>query len=208
MRLFVGLGNPGANYTRNRHNVGFMVVDEIARRHGFGPWRSRSRFHGDVAEGLLDGQQVLLLKPSTFMNVSGHAVRAVLNFYKELSIRDLSVFHDEIELPPGGFRVKVGGSDAGHNGLRSISENIGSHYRRVRIGVGRPDHKSQVHSYVLNDFALDDLNWLGPMIKAITENIDMLAADKDSNFQNKVHLALQDVGFGNKGNRRPPSSDH
>ena len=138
------------------------------------------------------------------MNVSGYAVRGVFDFYK-LNMFDLAVFHDEIELPPGGFRVKFGGSDAGHNGLRSVSESIGPNYRRVRIGVGRPVHKSQVHGYVLDDFTPADLNWLAPMIEAITENVGMLANNQDTNFQNKVHLALQDAGFGNRGNRRPPS---
>jgi peptidyl-tRNA hydrolase, PTH1 family len=204
MRLFVGLGNPGTEYARNRHNVGFMVVDEIARRYDFTPWRSRSRFESDMAEGSIAGQAVALLKPSTFMNASGFAVRSVFDFYK-LNMFDLAVFHDEIELPPASFRVKFGGSDAGHNGLRSITEVIGPNYRRVRIGVGRPIHKSQVHGYVLDDFTRADLIWLSPMILSITENIGMLANNKDTDFQNKVHLALQDAGFGNRGNRRPPS---
>jgi PTH1 family peptidyl-tRNA hydrolase len=204
MRLFVGLGNPGPEYMRNRHNVGFIVVDEIARRYGFTPWRSRSRFDSDLAEGQIAGQDILLLKPSTFMNASGLAVRSVFAFYK-LNMFDLAVFHDEIELSPATFRVKFGGSDAGHNGLRSISESIGQNYRRVRIGVGRPIHKSQVHGYVLDDFTDADLTWLAPMIGAVTQNIGLLANNQDTNFQNKVHLALQDAGFGNRGNRRPPS---
>jgi peptidyl-tRNA hydrolase, PTH1 family len=205
MRLFVGLGNPGSEYSRNRHNVGFMIVEEIARRHDFQLWRSRQRFDGDTAEGIIDRQQVILLKPSTMMNASGYAVRSLLQFYK-LQLEDLSVFHDEIELPAGGFRVKVGGSDAGHNGLRSISESIGPSYRRVRIGVGKPEYKSQVHSHVLGDFSPADLLWLNPMISAIAGNIDLLVVDKDSSFQNKVHIALQGAGFGSRGKRRPPSS--
>jgi PTH1 family peptidyl-tRNA hydrolase len=181
-----------------------MVVDEIARRHGFALWRSRPRFDSELAEGLIAGQAVVLLKPSTYMNASGYAVRRVFDFYK-LNMLDLAVFHDEIELPPASFRVKLGGSDAGHNGLRSITEVIGPNYRRVRIGVGRPIHKSQVHGYVLDNFTQADQIWLSPMVAAITENIEMLATNQDVNFQNKVHLALQDAGFGNKGNRRPPS---
>src|ERR1700709_150819 len=135
MLLFVGLGNPGAKYAHNRHNVGFMAVDEIARRHGFQPWRRR--FQGETSEGTLERERVVLLKPMTFMNDSGRAVQEALQ-YSELSLADLVVFHDEIELPPSKMRVKIGGSDAGHNGLRSISSHLGKDYKRVRIGVGHP----------------------------------------------------------------------
>ena len=206
MRLFVGLGNPGPEYARTRHNLGFIVVNAIAKRHGFQQWRPRSRFDGMTTEGSLRGEQVILLKPLTFMNASGYAVQSLLTFYK-MKISDLSVFHDEIELPPAVFRVKIGGGDAGHNGLRSISESIGPNYRRVRIGIGRPVHKSQVESYVLGDFESEDLNWLEPMVGAIADNVGMLATNQDAMFQNRVHMVLQDAGLGSRGNRRPPSSE-
>ena len=150
MRLFVGLGNPGAKYAHNRHNIGFMAVDEIARRHGFAPWRRR--FQGETAEGTLDHERVILLRPLTFMNDSGRAVQEAANFFK-LAAGEVTVFQDELELPPAKVRVKVGGGIAGHNGLRSISSHIGNDYRRVRLGIGHPGVKELVHSYVLSDFA-------------------------------------------------------
>jgi len=150
MRLFVGLGNPGAKYQGNRHNIGFVAVDEIARRHGFAPWRRR--FQGETSEGALDGERVVLLKPATYMNESGRAVGEAMHFFK-LALSDLSVFHDELELPPGKIRVKVGGGIAVHNGLRSISAHVGRDYRRVRIGIGHPGVTEMVLGYVLNDFA-------------------------------------------------------
>ena len=150
MLLLVGLGNPGARYVGNRHNVGFMAVQAIAKRHGIGPWRRR--FQGVACEGTIGGERVLLLLPGTYMNESGRAVAEAAQFYK-LPLGDITVFHDEIELPPGKVRVKVGGGIAGHNGLRSISEHIGNDYRRVRIGVGHPGHKDLVEHYVLSDFA-------------------------------------------------------
>src|SRR3569833_1532645 len=150
MLLFVGLGNPGAKYARNRHNIGFMAVDQIARRHGFAPWRRR--FQGETSEGTLDGERVVLLKPMTYMNESGRAVGEAMHFFK-LTLGDLSVFHDELELPPAKIRVKVGGGIAGHNGLRSISAHAGNDYRRVRIGIGHPGAKEMVHGFVLNEFA-------------------------------------------------------
>ncbi|MBB4370167.1 PTH1 family peptidyl-tRNA hydrolase [Bradyrhizobium sp. cir1] len=204
MRLFVGLGNPGAQYRFNRHNVGFIVVDAIAERYRFNQWRQHPRFEGELATGMIDGEQVMLLKPSTYMNASGLAVLSVLSFYK-LHRSDLSVFHDEIELPPAGFRVKVDGGDAGHNGLGSITERIGPNYRRVRIGVGRPIHKSQVEGYVLGNFTTLDMEWLSPMINSIVENIGLLIRNQDSSFQNKVHVALQAAGFGKRGNRSSPT---
>src|ERR1700704_5183799 len=147
MLLFVGLGNPGAKYAHNRHNIGFMAVDEIARRHGFAPWRRR--FQGETAEGTLDRERVVLLRPSTFMNESGRAVQEAASFFK-LSAAEITVFQDELELPPGKVRVKIGGGIAGHNGLRSISSHIGNDYRRVRLGVRHPRNKGMVHSHWLS----------------------------------------------------------
>src|SRR3981081_4853684 len=156
MLLFVGLGNPGAKYAHNRHNVGFDVVDEIARRHGFAPWRRR--FQGETAEGTLDHERVILLRPATFMNDSGRAVQEAANFFK-LAAGEITVFQDELELPPAKLRVKVGGGIAGHNGLRSISSHIGNDYRRVRLGIGPPGVKALGHTYAPGDLAKGDGPW-------------------------------------------------
>jgi PTH1 family peptidyl-tRNA hydrolase len=193
MLLFVGLGNPGAKYARTRHNIGFMAVDEIARRHGFAPWRRR--FQGETSEGTLDGVRVVLLKPMSYMNDSGRAVGEAMHFFK-LALGDISVFHDELELPPAKIRVKVGGGIAGHNGLRSISSHAGNDYRRVRIGIGHPGVKELVHGYVLNDFAKAERPRFETLCDVVADNAALLAADKDSTFQNKVHLAMQAKGFG------------
>jgi PTH1 family peptidyl-tRNA hydrolase len=192
MRLFVGLGNPGAKYAHNRHNIGFAVIDGIARRHGFAPWRRR--FQGDTAEGTIDQERVVLLRPSTFMNDSGRAVQEAANFFK-LAGGDITVFQDELELPPAKLRVKIGGGIAGHNGLRSISSHIGNDYRRVRLGIGHPGVKELVHGYVLSDFAKDERPWVAALCEAIADNAGLLVAGRDSTFQNKVHLALQAKGF-------------
>ena len=195
MLLFVGLGNPGAKYSRNRHNIGFVAVDEIARRHGFGPWRRR--FQGETSEGLLERQRVILLKPATYMNESGRAVQEAANFFK-LGAGEITVFQDELELPPAKVRVKVGGGIAGHNGLRSISSHIGNDYRRVRLGIGHPGIKELVHSYVLADFAKDDGPWVSALCEAVADNAALLTTGRDSTFQNKVHLAMQAKGFTSK----------
>jgi peptidyl-tRNA hydrolase, PTH1 family len=192
MLLFVGLGNPGAKYARNRHNIGFSVVDEIARRHGFAPWRRR--FQGETSEGALDGARVILLKPTTYMNESGRAVQEAANFFK-LTADDITVFHDELELPPAKLRVKVGGGIAGHNGLRSVSSHIGNDYRRVRLGIGHPGIKELVHAHVLSDFAKSDMPWVEALSAAVADNAALLATGHDASFQNKVHLAMQGRGF-------------
>ena len=192
MLLFVGLGNPGAKYARNRHNIGFAVVDEIARRHGFAPWRRR--FQGETSEGTLDGARLILLKPTTYMNESGRSVQEAANFFK-LTADDITVFQDELELPPAKVRVKVGGGVAGHNGLRSISSHIGNEYRRVRLGIGHPGVKELVHAYVLADFAKDDAAWVSALCEALADSAALLATGRDSTFQNKVHLAMQGKGF-------------
>ena len=192
MLLFVGLGNPGAKYAGNRHNIGFMAVDAIAKRHNFPPWRRR--FQGVASEGSL-GERVLLLLPGTYMNESGRAVAEAAHFYK-LDLKDIVVFHDEIDLTPAKVRVKAGGGIAGHNGLRSISAHIGNDYRRVRIGVGHPGVKDLVHAYVLNDFAKDERPWVETLCDVMADNAALLAKGKDSTFQNKVHLAMAAKGFG------------
>ena len=201
MLLFVGLGNPGAKYSRNRHNIGFVAVDEIARRHGFGPWRRR--FQGETSEGLLERQRVILLKPATYMNESGRAVQEAANFFK-LGAGEITVFQDELELPPAKVRVKVGGGIAGHNGLRSISSHIGNDYRRVRLGIGHPGIKELVHSYVLADFAKDERPWVVSLCEAIADNAGLLATARDSTFQNRVHLAMQAKGFFDKDDGGAP----
>lgn len=192
MRLFVGLGNPGAKYARNRHNIGFMAVDEIARRHGFAPWRRR--FQGETSEGTLGTERVILLKPTTYMNESGNSVQEASSFFK-IEPRDVTVFQDELELPPGKVRVKMGGGIAGHNGLRSISAHIGNEYRRVRLGIGHPGVKEFVHAHVLSDFAKADSEWVTTLCDAVAEHADLLAKGADATFANKVHLAMQAKGF-------------
>ncbi len=201
MRLFVGLGNPGAKYAHNRHNIGFMAVDEIARRHGFSPWRRR--FQGETTEGSLDGERVVLLRPMTFMNESGRAVQEAAGFFK-LAAGEVTVFQDELELPPAKVRVKVGGGIAGHNGLRSISAHIGNDYRRVRLGIGHPGVKELVHGYVLSDFAKDERPWVQALCEAVAESAGLLTTDRDSTFQNKVHLAMQAKGFFDKDDGGAP----
>jgi PTH1 family peptidyl-tRNA hydrolase len=193
MLLLVGLGNPGARYVANRHNIGFLAVQEIAKRHGIGPWRRR--FQGLACEGPLGGARTLLLLPGTFMNESGRAVAEAAHFYK-LAPCDVTVFHDEIDLPPGKVRVKIGGGIAGHNGLRSISEHIGNEYRRVRIGVGHPGDKDMVQHYVLSDFAKSDRSWVEALIAILANNAELIARGQDPTFQNKVHLAMVAKGFG------------
>jgi PTH1 family peptidyl-tRNA hydrolase len=195
MLLFVGLGNPGARYARNRHNIGFMAVDEIARRHGFAPWRRR--FQGETSEGLLERERVILLKPTTYMNDSGRAVQEAANFFK-LGASEITVFQDELELPPAKVRVKVGGGIAGHNGLRSITSHIGNDYRRVRLGIGHPGVKELVHHHVLSDFAKADDAWVKALCEAVADNAGQLAAGHDSTFQNKVYLAMQGKGLFEK----------
>jgi PTH1 family peptidyl-tRNA hydrolase len=197
MRLFVGLGNPGAKYQGNRHNIGFIALDVMARRHGFAPWRRR--FQGETSEGTLDGERVVLLKPATYMNESGRAVGEAMHFFK-MTLGDVSVFHDELELPPGKIRVKVGGGIAGHNGLRSISAHAGNDYRRVRIGIGHPGVKDLVHAYVLNDFAKAERPRFEALCDIVADNAGLLATGKDATFQNKVHLAMQAKGFGSENN--------
>ena len=193
MLLFVGLGNPGTRYAGNRHNIGFMAVDAIARRHGIAPWRRR--FQGLAAEGPIGGERVLLLLPGTYMNDSGRAVAEVAHFYK-LGPAGIVVFHDEIDLAPTRLRVKTGGGVAGHNGLRSITAHLGSEYKRVRLGVGKPDVKELVQGHVLGDFAKGEWAWVEALCEVIADNAGLLVEGKDSTFQNRVHLAMAAKGFG------------
>lgn len=200
MRLIVGLGNPGAKYARQRHNVGFMAVDAIHRRHGFGPWRRR--FQADVSEGTLSGEKCLLIKPQTFMNASGQAVGEAVGFFR-IAPGEVLVIHDEVDLPPAKFRMKTGGGVAGHNGLKSISAAIGADFRRLRIGVGHPGARERVPSYVLHDFSKTDADWLEPLLDAIADNAPLLAEGKDSTFANRLHAALApEPGLNEKAQKK------
>jgi PTH1 family peptidyl-tRNA hydrolase len=192
MRLFVGLGNPGSGYSGNRHNIGFMAIDAIARRWNFPSWRAR--FSGETSEGEIGGVRTLLLKPKTYMNESGRSVSEAARFFK-IDLPDIVVFHDELDLAPAKVRVKTGGGNAGHNGLRSISPTIGNDYVRVRLGIGHPGNKDVVHSYVLSDFAKADREWVECLIDAIADNADLLAKGDAAGFPNKIHAALEAKGF-------------
>ena len=183
MFLVVGLGNPGPAYVGNRHNIGFMAVDEIVRRHGFSPWRTK--FQGEIADGMVDGKKALVLKPMTYMNDSGRSVLAAATFYK-ISSEDIIVFHDEIDLAPGKLRVKRGGGHAGHNGLRSIHAGLGADYARVRMGVGHPGDKGEVKNYVLKDFSKADQEWLDPMLDGCAEFLGDVLDGDDPSFMSKV----------------------
>jgi PTH1 family peptidyl-tRNA hydrolase len=185
--LIVGLGNPGAQYARNRHNAGFILADEIHAHHRFGPWRAK--FDGELSEGKLGGRKTYLLKPQTYMNESGVSVAPALRFFK-LPLSALVVIHDEIDLAAGKIKVKTGGGDAGQNGLRSVTAQLGPDYRRVRIGVGHPGDKSRVTAHVLQNFSKEDIEWLRPLVGAMVEAAPLLAADDDAGFMSKVALLL------------------
>jgi peptidyl-tRNA hydrolase, PTH1 family len=203
MLLFVGLGNPGSQYVRNRHNIGFMAVEAIARGHGFSPWKRR--FQGAAAEGSIGGERVLLLLPGTFMNDSGRAVQEAVAFYK-IPLEAIVVFQDEVELPPAKLRMKTGGGNAGHNGLRSITSHIGNDYRRVRLGIGHPGAKDLVHGHVLGDFGTADMEWVSAMCAAIADNAELIVRGQDASFQNRVHLAMAAKGFFDKGEGDTPDA--
>ncbi len=188
MLLLVGLGNPGPEYARNRHNVGFMAVDAIVRRHNLSP--PRRRFQGEICEGTLGGEKILVLKPLTFMNESGRSVGEAARFYK-IAPADIIVFYDEIDLAPGKLRLKTGGGAAGHNGIRSIDAHLDDPgYRRVRIGVGHPGQRDRVHGYVLGNFAKADQDWLEPELDAIAEFVPLLVENRDSEFMSRVAQAV------------------
>jgi peptidyl-tRNA hydrolase, PTH1 family len=187
MFLFVGLGNPGAKYASNRHNVGFMAVDVIAAAHHFGPWKKK--FQGEICEGKLGDEKVMLLKPQTFMNESGRSVGEAARFH-DVPLEQVAVFYDELDLEPGKVRVKVGGGAAGHNGIRSIAAHISPDFKRVRLGIGHPGDKNFVLPHVLGDFAKSDKAWLIAMLDGVADHADMLVRGEDAPFQSKVHLAV------------------
>ncbi len=191
MKLFIGLGNPGNRYEANRHNIGFMAVDEIVRRHNFSPWKSK--FQGLVSEGTLDGEKVLCLKPETFMNLSGQSVTEAMKFYK-LTPDDIVVLHDELDLVPAKLKIKMGGGHAGHNGLRNIIQHIGADYKRVRLGIGHPGHKDAVHGYVLSDFHKTEAQWVDDEMDAIAREAHHLAHGDDVKFMTEVARHMQAAG--------------
>jgi PTH1 family peptidyl-tRNA hydrolase len=191
MQILVGLGNPGSRYAGNRHNIGFMVIDTIAKRYRAAPWRRR--FQGETAEAVIADDRVLLLKPQTFMNESGRAVGEAARFYKS-ELSEITVFHDELDLADAKMRVKTGGGNAGHNGLRSITAHLGNDYRRVRLGIGHPGDKNLVHPYVLSDFFKEEWPWVEDLVESCAEFVPLLIRGEDSTFQNNVHLAMQAKG--------------
>jgi peptidyl-tRNA hydrolase, PTH1 family len=195
MLVIAGLGNPGARHARNRHNIGFVAVDAIVEARRFGAYRAR--WQGLAAEGVIDGMRVTLLKPQTYMNDSGRSVGETLRFWK-LDLSALIVIHDELDLAPAKVRVKVGGGNAGHNGLRSITAHVGNDYKRVRIGIGHPGDKALVHNYVLSDFAKAEAGWVEAVCGAIADAAPLLVAGQDASFQNRTHLAIEAAGFGEK----------
>ncbi len=188
MYLFAGLGNPGAKYSGNRHNVGYMAVDVIAKANHFSPWKKK--FQGEISEGTLSGEKILLLKPQTYMNESGRSVGEAMRFHN-IPLDKIFVFYDELDLDAGKVRVKTGGGAAGHNGIRSITAHVTADYHRVRLGIGHPGHKDAVLPHVLGDFAKSDRDWLVAMLDAVADNAGMLVKNEQSQFQSKVHLAVK-----------------
>jgi PTH1 family peptidyl-tRNA hydrolase len=186
MLIFAGLGNPGPKYAENRHNIGFMAVDAIHRRHAFSPWSKK--FKAEISEGDLGGERVLLVKPQTFMNLSGESVGEAMRFYK-VPVGQVVAIYDELDLVPGKARMKTGGGHGGHNGVKSMDAHCGREYRRLRLGIGHPGAKELVERHVLGDFAKSDRLWLEPLLEALADNADMLAKGEDSQLMNKLALA-------------------
>lgn len=188
MWLLVGLGNPGTGYVRQRHNVGFMAVDTVAKSLEASPWKTK--FHGRLSEAKFGREKLLLLKPDTYMNLSGQAVAEAANFHK-IEPKQVVVFHDDLDLAKGKVRTKIGGGHGGHNGLRSIDAHIGANYQRVRLGIGHPGKKELVHGYVLSDFTAEDKEWLEPMLKNVATFLPLLLEDNEAEFLNKITLATK-----------------
>lgn len=202
MQLWVGLGNPGAKYAGNRHNVGFMALDRIAEDHGATPWRSK--FQGEISEARFGSEKVWLLKPATFMNLSGQSVGEAMRFHK-LEPGDVTVFHDELDLAPGKVRLKQGGGHAGHNGLRSIHQHLGPDYARVRIGIGHPGHKDRVAGYVLSDFAKAEGEMLDDLMRGISDGAPRLAEGDGGGFSNAVALRVAPPRSSGATKAEPPA---
>jgi PTH1 family peptidyl-tRNA hydrolase len=192
MLLIAGLGNPGPRHARNRHNLGFMAVEAIAREHRYPPFRAR--FQGLIADGTIGETRVALLMPQTYMNDSGQSVGEAMRFFK-LDLKAVVVLHDELDLAPAKCRVKLGGGNAGHNGLRSVTAHVGNDYKRVRLGIGHPGVKALVHPYVLGDFSKAEMGWVEALCDAVARHAALLAKGEDATFQNKVHLIMEAAGF-------------
>ncbi|CUX10005.1 aminoacyl-tRNA hydrolase [Agrobacterium fabrum] len=186
MKIIAGLGNPGAQYAGNRHNIGFMAVDALQRLPSFAPWSKK--FKAEISEGEIGGEKVLLMKPLTYMNLSGESVGEAMRFFK-LTPADIIAIHDELDLLAGRARIKIGGGHGGHNGLKSLDAHCGKEYRRLRLGIGHPGDKERVHGHVLGDFAKSDRVWLDPLLDAIADNAAMLVKGEDSQLMNKLALA-------------------
>ncbi|MFB2604712.1 aminoacyl-tRNA hydrolase [Rhizobium phaseoli] len=212
MLIIAGLGNPGAKYAGNRHNIGFMAVDAIHRRQSFSPWSKK--FKAEIAEGELGGEKVLLIKPQTYMNLSGEAVGEAMRFYK-LQPADLVAIYDELDLSPGKARLKTGGGHGGHNGIRSLDAHCGKEYRRLRLGIGHPGIKEMVQNHVLGDFAKADSDWLEPLLETLADNAEMLVRNEDSQLMNEIALALGGKAEeekprkeGKDGEKKPAGQSH
>jgi len=205
MKLIVGLGNPGAKYARNRHNIGFMAVERMAADHGFGPWKSK--FQGSLSEGRFGSARAVLLRPETFMNKSGDSVAAAMRFYK-IEAEDVVVLHDELDLAPGKVKFKMGGGHAGHNGLRSVHAHLGADYGRVRLGIGHPGHKDRVAGYVLSDFAKAEGQWLDDVLRGVSDGAPYLAEGDSAKFMNAVSLRTAPArpSTGTKGPQKQPKA--
>jgi PTH1 family peptidyl-tRNA hydrolase len=200
MHLIIGLGNPGAEYAAHRHNIGFLAVDEIARQHSFPPFRQK--FSALVSEGVIDGEKIMLIKPQTFMNRSGDSVAQAAQFYK-LAPTDISVIHDELDLTPGKVRVKTGGGNGGHNGLRSIESHLGKDFIRIRLGIGHPGHKDRVHSHVLSNFHKAENEWLEPLLDALAKNAALIAKGDAAGLMNKLALAMPSAPKAETASAKP-----
>ncbi|MDX3926880.1 MAG: aminoacyl-tRNA hydrolase [Shinella sp.] len=205
MLIIAGLGNPGQKYAGNRHNIGFMAVDAIHRKHPFSPWSKK--FRSEISEGELAGEKVLLVKPQTFMNLSGEAVGEAMRFYK-LGPGDLVAIYDELDLPAGKARIKTGGGHGGHNGIKSLDAHCGKDYRRLRLGIGHPGAKELVTNHVLGDFAKADRSWLEPLLDEIALNIDMLVRGEESQFMNKLALATGSDTEPKSGKKSAAAQSH
>lgn len=199
MLLIAGLGNPGPRYAKQRHNIGFLAADAIARRQSFSGWSNK--FKAQIAEGSIGDEKVLLIKPQTFMNLSGESVGQALRFYK-LTPADLIVIYDELDLQRGKARIKTGGGSGGHNGIKSIDAHCGKDYRRLRLGIGHPGQKERVNNHVLGDFTKADHQWVEPLLEAIGDHCDLLVRGEDSSFLNKLSLAVGN-GSANETAGRP-----
>lgn len=207
MIIIAGLGNPGTQYAANRHNIGFMALDALQRLPSFSPWSKK--FKAEISEGEIAGEKILLMKPQTFMNLSGEAVGEAMRFYK-VKTGDIIAVHDELDLAPGRARIKIGGGHGGHNGLKSIDAHCGKEYRRLRLGIGHPGDKDRVNGHVLGDFAKSDRTWLEPLLDAVADNADLLVKGEDSQLMNKLALAVGVKTEDKQATKpaKPPAQSH